>query len=111
MKYLSESEGISLNVSYGDRVLHSQKIVDEKKQGACMPLLSEFAQFCARFSGLVKVEDGMTGCLNFEPTVLGEPTAQYFVGCFRMSPNLMVLDDSLHNSTDTEDSQEELETS
>lgn len=68
-----------------------------------MPLLSYVAEICTRFADLKETDDGMTGCLNFEPTVFGEVTAQYPVGCFRMDPDGMYVDSTLGNFTDTEE--------
>lgn len=103
MKYLSKEEGVLLNVSYGDSVLHSHTVTNKSKKGTCIPMLSYFAEICARFSDLKEEGDGMVGCLNFEPTFLGEVTGQYPVGCFRMNPNAMVLDNSILTSKENED--------
>lgn len=73
-----------------------------------MSLLSEFAQICARFSGLAKVDDGLSGCLNFEPTILGEVTGQYHVGCFRMGPDGMFVENVAANSTLAEEETEQI---
>ena len=99
-----------LNVSYGDSVLHSQTVTNKTKKGTCMPLLSYFAEICARFSDLKESGDGMVGCLNFEPTFLGEVTAQYPVGCFNMGPNGMTVDKTIGNLTDTDETSKEEET-
>lgn len=103
MRYLSKEEGVLLNITYGERLLHSQIVTNQNKKGTCMSIFSYFAQLCARFSDLKEKDKGMVGCLNFEPTVLGEVTSQYPVGCFNMGPDGMFVDESLENLTDADD--------
>lgn len=63
-----------------------------KPEPACMDLLSDLAQICARFTHLVPYEDGLKGCTILEPTLLGDPQAQYPLGCFVMGPSGMRID-------------------
>lgn len=44
---------------------------------------------CARFSGLVRTDDGLKGCVGLEPMLLGEPQLELPIGCFKMSPRGM----------------------
>ena len=73
-----------------------------------MDILSSLAQVCARFSSLgplleseapsdapgeVQDQGGVKrGCLQLEPTLLGDVQASYPVGCFRMTPQSMTLE-------------------
>lgn len=65
-----------------------------------MDILSSLAQVCARFSSLEPLEAETEseaeavkrGCLQLEPTLLGEVQASYSVGCFRMTPQSMSLE-------------------
>lgn len=63
-----------------------------KPAPACMDLLSNLAQVCARFTELTPEGEGLRGCTLLEPTLLGDVQAQYPVGCFRMGPFGMTLD-------------------
>ncbi|PSN41708.1 hypothetical protein C0J52_07766 [Blattella germanica] len=87
MKYLSPTDGIAVNVSYGAKLLHSE-------------LVKDLAQLCARFSDLAPTSDGLRWCLQFEPTLLGDVQAQYQVGCFRMGPSGMSVDPPIANTTE-----------
>lgn len=71
-----------------------------------MNLLSELAQICARFAALKATEDGLEGCLHFEPHVLGEVTAKYHIGCFKMGPDGMVQDEKLAEVQEAEEDKE-----
>lgn len=106
MRYISQNEGVSLNVSYGDSLLHSRIVKQNDKKGSCMDILSKFAQICARFKDLKATDDGLEGCLNFEPHVLGEVTAKYPIGCFKMGPDGMVQDEKPETSQEEEEEEE-----
>lgn len=49
-----------------------------------MDLFSDLAQMCAKFSALTRVSNGVKGCLNVEPMLLGVSQTNYDVGCFNM---------------------------
>lgn len=86
LKYLSAEEGIALNVSYGDSVLHSQRVKGPDPAPTCLSMFARLAQMCARFSELLPTDDGLRGCLQLEPMLLGEVQVELPLGCFRMSP-------------------------
>ncbi|XP_046661988.1 uncharacterized protein LOC124355089 [Homalodisca vitripennis] len=112
LKYLSQDEGLMVNVSYGDNVLHSEQVKGPKPEPACMDLLSDLAQVCARFTELKAEGDGLKGCTLLEPTLLGDAQAQYPVGCFIMGSDGMRLDpdhEPVVNVTEEEQSPEEEE--
>ncbi|XP_046403905.1 uncharacterized protein LOC124169361 [Ischnura elegans] len=87
MKYLSESESMAVNVSYGGNVLHTDVIKGPNPEPSCMNIISDWAQICARFNDLSPADDGMRACLQFEPVLFGEIQTQYPVGCFHMGPS------------------------
>lgn len=91
LKYLSAEEGIALNVSYGDSVLHSQRVKGPDPAPTCLNMFARLAQMCARFSELLPTDDGLRGCLQLEPMLLGEVQVELPLGCFRMSPKGVVL--------------------
>lgn len=107
MRYISQDEGVSLNVSYGDSLLHSKVVKQKDKKGSCMDILSKFAQICARFQDLKQTDDGLEGCLHFEPHVLGEVTSKYHIGCFKMNSDGMVEDEKAEVPQEEEEDEEE----
>ncbi|XP_058445836.1 uncharacterized protein LOC131426998 isoform X2 [Malaya genurostris] len=86
LKYLSVEEGIALNVSYGDSVLHSQRVKGPDPAPTCLNMFARLAQMCARFSELLPTDDGLRGCLQLEPMLLGEVQIELPLGCFKMGP-------------------------
>lgn len=98
MKYISQDEGIAVNVSYGDSLLHSKQVNGLNPEPTCIALLVNLAQVCARFSALERYNDGLRGCLLLEPKLLGDATASFNIGCFTMGPAGMKLDETA-NST------------
>uniref|UniRef100_A0A182JE21 DUF4773 domain-containing protein n=1 Tax=Anopheles atroparvus TaxID=41427 RepID=A0A182JE21_ANOAO len=89
LKYLSADEGIALNVSYGDSVLHSQRVKGPDPAPTCLNVFSSLAQMCARFSELLPTDEGLRGCLQLEPMLLGDVQIELPLGCFRMGPKGM----------------------
>lgn len=87
MKYLGADEGVALNVSYGDSLLHSDtvKAAAEPPTPTCLNIFSKLAQMCAVFTELVKVEDGLKGCVKLEPMLLQEVQLELPIGCFNMN--------------------------
>lgn len=80
-----------MNVSYGDSVLHSQRVKGPDPAPTCLSMFARLAQMCARFSELLPTDDGLRGCLRLEPMLLGEVQVELPLGCFRMSPKGVVL--------------------
>lgn len=89
LKYLSPEEGIAINVSYGESLLHNEIVKGPDPAPSCLNIFAKLAQMCARFHGLLPTDDGMRGCINLEPMLLGEPQLDLPIGCFRMGPNGM----------------------
>lgn len=117
MEYISQEEGIKLNVSYGDSLLHSQHVKGPKPNATCMALLTNIADICARFSDLLPHNDGLRGCLLLEPKLLGAVTTTFRIGCFTMGPKGMILEqhnttaieNTVSNATDATENQNESE--
>lgn len=72
MNYLGAEEGIALNVSYGDNLLHSETVKGPDPAPTCLKIFTKLAQMCARFSELLPTDDGLRGCVQLEPMLLGE---------------------------------------
>lgn len=102
MKYISQDEGLRLNVSYGESLLHSQQVKGPNPEATCMALLTNIAEICARFSNLLPYEDGLRGCLLLEPKLLKAVTATFKIGCFTMGPKGMTLEERNGTLSDLE---------
>lgn len=94
LHYLSPEEGIAINVSYGESLLHNEVVKGPDPSPSCLNIFAKLAQMCARFHGLIPTDDGMRGCVNLEPMLLGEAQLELPIGCFRMSPNGMEVIES-----------------
>nr|XP_022915109.1 uncharacterized protein LOC111425363 [Onthophagus taurus] len=106
MEYISQDEGISVNVSYGERILHAQQVKGPNPPPTCMTLVKNIAEICARFTTLEKYEDGLKGCLVIEPKVLRDIQTQIDISCFVMGPNGMKLDNNSTVDSNDEESDE-----
>lgn len=91
LHYLSPEEGIAINVSYGESLLHNEVVRGPNPPPSCLNIFAKLAQMCARFSGLTTYEDGLKGCVSLEPMLLGEAQLDLPIGCFRMSPRGMEI--------------------
>lgn len=89
LKYLSAEEGVAINVSYGESLLHNEIVKGPDPPPTCLNIFAKLAQMCARFHGLLPTDDGMRGCINLEPMLLGETQIVMPIGCFRMGPRGM----------------------
>lgn len=89
LKYLSPEEGIAINVSYGESLLHNEIVKGPDPAPSCLNIFAKLAQMCARFHGLMPTDDGMRGCIKLEPMLLGEAQLEMPIGCFRMGPRGM----------------------
>ncbi|CAK1544582.1 unnamed protein product [Leptosia nina] len=93
MKYLSPDDGFSVNVSYGKNLLHTSKIQGTNPAPICLQVFGKFAQVCAKFSDLAPTADGLRGCLELEPRLLGEAQLDFPIGCFKSTPGGMEMED------------------
>ncbi|XP_045528179.1 uncharacterized protein LOC123716460 [Pieris brassicae] len=93
MKYLSPEDGFSVNVSYGKNLLHTSKIQGTNPAPICLQVFGKFAQVCAKFSDLAPTADGLRGCLELEPRLLGEGQLEFPIGCFKSTPGGMEMED------------------
>lgn len=89
LKYLSPEDGIAINVSYGESLLHNEIVKGPDPAPSCLNIFAKLAQMCARFHGLLPTDDGMRGCVTLEPMLLGETQLEMPMGCFRMGPHGM----------------------
>ncbi|XP_025834814.1 uncharacterized protein LOC108738210 isoform X2 [Agrilus planipennis] len=89
MKYVSQEEGLAVNVSYGENLIQSGQIRGPNSSQICMPIFSNIAEICANFFKVESTSDGLDGCVQLEPKVLGEFQTQINVGCFSAKPSGM----------------------
>lgn len=94
MHYLSPDEGIAINVSYGESLLHNEVVRGPDPAPTCLNIFAKLAQMCARFHGLIPTDDGMRGCVSLEPMLLGEAQIELPIGCFRMGADGMEVIES-----------------
>ncbi|KAB0796102.1 hypothetical protein PPYR_10163 [Photinus pyralis] len=97
MKYISQEKGMAVNVSYGESVLHSQLVKGPNPEPACISVLVDLIKVCARFSNLIPVQDGLQGCLQLEPTLLGDVQTKFKIGCFIIGPDGMKQDPTVQS--------------
>lgn len=94
LKYLSQEEGIAMNVSYGDSLLQSNTVKGPHPEPTCLNIFTKLAQMCAKFTELVEIGDGLRGCIRLEPQLLGETQIELPIGCFNMGPDGMKMIES-----------------
>lgn len=69
----------------------------------CMNLISKVAQLCARLTELAPTTDGLRGCLQLEPTLLGESQFEFPLGCFRSGPDGMTMETTKNDTASEEE--------
>lgn len=89
LKYLGVEEGVALNVSYGDSLLHSNTVRSPDPEPTCLNIFSRLAQMCAKFTKLVRNDGGLQGCVHLEPMLLEEVQLELPIGCFDMNADGM----------------------
>ncbi|CAG9581225.1 unnamed protein product [Danaus chrysippus] len=92
MKYVSPEEGFSVNVSYGKSLIHSSKLQGPNPAPICLEVFGKFAQVCAKFNDLAPTSDGLRGCIELEPRLLGEAQLDFPIGCFKSTPGGMEME-------------------
>ncbi|XP_049880949.1 uncharacterized protein LOC126377279 isoform X2 [Pectinophora gossypiella] len=107
MKYVSPEDGFSVNVSYGKNLLHSSKIQGANPAPICLEVFGRFAQVCAKFSDLAPTADGLRGCLELEPRLLGETQLEFPIGCFKSTAGGMEMEEPPAETEETTQENEE----
>ncbi|KAJ0182665.1 hypothetical protein K1T71_002034 [Dendrolimus kikuchii] len=111
MKYLSPEEGFSVKVSYGKSLIHSSKIQGANPAPICLEVFGKFAQVCAKFSDLAPTADGLRGCIELEPKLLGDGQIDFPLGCFKSTNGGMEMEDPpAETETTTEEDETENDT-
>lgn len=89
MNYISPDEGIAINVSFGESLLHNEIVKGPDPPPVCLNIIGNFFKICAHFHGLVPTDDGLRGCVSLVPILFIIPQLKLHMGCFRMGPNGM----------------------
>ncbi|CAO1311263.1 unnamed protein product [Diamesa hyperborea] len=87
MKYLSQSEGVALNLTVGKSLVKTAKVnASNPDQSVCLSMFGSVAKICARFNGLIKsANDGLVGCLQIQPKVFGQVPIDFDFPCFEFA--------------------------
>lgn len=120
MKYLSQTEGIAMNLTLGKTLSKSNTIkVTKPEEPVCLSMLGGLAKMCARFNGLApSANGGLLGCLKMEPKLFGEVPINFDFPCFDLNQQEIRMieapkkvegekeDEEKEESTGTPDSEE-----
>ncbi|GAB0096152.1 uncharacterized protein DMENIID0001_116280 [Sergentomyia squamirostris] len=91
LTYISPHEGIGVNVSYGESLLHANVVKGTNPPPTCLNIFAKLAQMCAKFTEFVPTDQGMKACMQMEPILLGEVQLELPIGCFHMTPQGMTV--------------------
>jgi hypothetical protein len=87
MKYLSQEEGVSVNLTLGKTLAkHSVIKVEKSEEPICISMLAGLAKMCTKFGGLTKsATGGLIGCLSMQPKLFGETPVNFDFPCFDLN--------------------------
>lgn len=87
IKYLSQEEGVTMNLTLGKSLAKSAKITTAKPEApVCLSMLGGLAKMCAKFNGLVpSANNGLVGCLQMQPKLFGEVPINFDFPCFDLN--------------------------
>lgn len=87
MKYLSQTEGVSVNITLGKTLSkHSVVKLEKSEEPICISMLAGLAKMCTKFNGLVKSSTGgLVGCLSMQPKLFGEVPVNFDFPCFDLN--------------------------
>jgi hypothetical protein len=120
IRYISQSEGVSMNLTIGKTFSKTSTIKIEKPgEPVCLSMLGGIAKMCAKFNGLVRsANNGLVGCLAMQPKLFGEVPVNFEFPCFDLNSDEIKIIESPkkqpqkeEDSDDSEDEEEKDETS
>lgn len=87
VKYLSQTEGVSMNLTLGKTFTKSAIIkVEKPEEPVCLSMLGGLAKMCSKFTGLApSANSGLIGCLKMQPKLFGEVPIDFDFPCFDMN--------------------------
>lgn len=116
IRYLSQSEGVAMNLTIGKSFSKALTIKPDKPdQPVCISMLGGVAKMCAKFNGLVpSSNNGLVGCLAMQPKLFGEVPVNFEFPCFDLNEQeIRVIEtpkkQKPQQSDDEEDDEEEKE--
>lgn len=112
MKYLSQSEGVALNLTVGKSLVKTAKVnASNPDQSVCLSMFGSVAKICARFNGLIKsANNGLVGCLQIQPKVFGQVPIDFDFPCFEFADaqEIKIIDAPKIEPTDEEKEENEI---
>lgn len=87
VKYLSQAEGVALNLTLGKTLTKSSTVkVEKPEEPVCLSILGGLAKMCAKFNGLApSANGGLIGCLKMQPKLFGEVPLDFDFPCFDLN--------------------------
>lgn len=87
IKYLSQNDGVGMNLTLGKTLTKSSIVKTEKpEEPVCLSMLGGLAKMCAKFNGLApSANGGLIGCLKIQPKIFGEVPIDFDFPCFDLN--------------------------
>lgn len=87
MLYLSQADGVSMNLTLGKTLAKSSIVkVSKPEEPVCLSMLGGLAKMCAKFNGLApSANGGLIGCLAMQPKLFGEVPINFDFPCFDLN--------------------------
>lgn len=87
IKYLSQADGIAMNLTLGKTLSKSSTVkISKKSEETCLSMLGGLAKMCAKFNGLApSANGGLLGCLAMQPKLFGEVPINFDFPCFDLN--------------------------
>lgn len=92
MKYLSQTDGIAMNLTLGKTLSKSSIVkISNPEEPVCLSMLGGLAKMCAKFAGLApSANGGLIGCLAMQPKLFGEVPIAFDFPCFSMDEQVCI---------------------
>lgn len=107
MLYLSQADGVSMNLTLGKTLAKSSIVkVSKPEEPVCLSMLGGLAKMCAKFNGLApSANGGLIGCLAMQPKLFGEVPINFDFPCFDLNAQEIRV---IETPKKTEDKKEEV---
>jgi Domain of unknown function (DUF4773) len=111
IKYNSQEEGVTLNLTLGKSFSKSSVIKPSKpEEPVCLSMLGGLAKMCAKFNGLVPSQsNGYVGCLTMQPKLFGEVPINFDFPCFDLNKQEIRMIEAPKKSESAEEDDEKEE--
>lgn len=114
MRYLSQADGIAMNLTLGKTLSKSSTVkVSKPEEPVCLSMLGGLAKMCAKFNGLApSANGGLIGCLTMQPKLFGEVPINFDFPCFDLNAQeIRVIETPKKPEGDNKDEADEPSTS